>query len=416
MTKINDLSTILQDLLTNVANKLARETGFIQRQRQMSGSGFAQALILGGLQEPQATRRQQREHLSAVGVEMSVQGLEQRFTEAALRFLQALLKEAIQQMVVSETASAIMPQFNGIHLSDCSRIMWGQIGFKLALRWELQSGQLIISLEELTRHDQKSAIVSHVLAAGSLHLGDLGFFKLKQFADWNQQGVFWLSRWKIDTTVFTQDGQKVDLVSWLSQQDGAVCLPVTLGVRDRVACYLIAAPIPEAEKQKRLARYKEEARKDQRPLSKQKRALAGYTIYVTNIPDLTFQQAHILARTRWQIELLFKLWKSQVQVLKSRSKDPIRQQCEGYAKLIGALVQHWVLLVSGWSLLDVSPIDALRIVRRYVPILMLALGWRWAWLEHFFFLFVSAELAQAPPRPKRGKKPSACQLWSAFSP
>ena len=59
-----------------------------------------------------------------------------------------------------------------------------------------------------------------------------------------------------------------------------------------------------------------------------------------NVPDLTFEQAHILASMRWQIELLFKLWKSHGKVLISCSADPIRQQCEGYAKLLGVLVAH----------------------------------------------------------------------------
>jgi len=63
---------------------------------------------------------------------------------------------------------------------------------------------------------------------------------------------------------------------------------------------------------------------------------------------LSFDQAHTLARARWQIERLFKLWKSHGHVLRSRSANPIRQQCEGDAKLRGLLVAHWTLLVSGW--------------------------------------------------------------------
>lgn len=133
---------------------------------------------------------------------------------------------------------------------------------------------------------------------------------------------------------------------------------------------------------------------------------------MTNLDGLTFPQAHILARMRWQIELLFKLWKSHVMVLDSRSADPIRQQCEGYAKLIAAIIQHWVLLVCEWSFLEASPLDALRIVRSHAILLLRA--FQQPSLRLLFFQFVRADLAAVPHRQKRGKDPTACQLWATL--
>jgi len=189
-----------------------------------------------------------------------------------------------------------------------------------------------------------------------------------------------------------------------------VCIPIIMGIQTPVKCFLVAAPIPDKVKTKRLARLKEEARLDQRPPSQQKLALAAFTIYVTNIAGLTFPQAHTLARMRWQIELLFKLWKSHLLVLNSRSADPIRQQCEGYAKLIAAFVQHWVLLVSEWSFLETSALDALRIVREHTNVLLRA--FRNPDLFVVFFELVRDDLAFASPPPKRGKDPTARQLWA----
>lgn len=362
----------MQEVMTSQANELAKATGFIKRQRKLTGAGFAQALVLGGLAKAAATRKEQSQCLSQTGVLMSVQAMEQRFTPAAVAFMRALLAAVLNAVVMREEPIGLLPQFNGIYLMDCSRFTWGQIGFKLGVRWNLQSGQLAIDLMDLKQNDQKSRGVAAALPQGALHLGDLGFFKLKRFADWNAQGIYWLSRFKVGTTVFTLDGKPLDVAAWLAAQQGAVQLPIILGVNNPVSCFLVAAPTPEAAKAKRQARLQAEARLDQRPLSKQKQALAAFTIYVTNIAGLTFPQAHTLARMRWQIELLFKLWKSHVRVLHSRSADPIRQQCEGYAKLMGAIVQHWVLLVSDWSFLETSALDALRIVRDHTPILLRA--------------------------------------------
>jgi len=58
MTTITELSEKLQQLFTWQADWLAKQTGFVQRERVVSGSGFAQALVSGGLAEPQGTRKQ----------------------------------------------------------------------------------------------------------------------------------------------------------------------------------------------------------------------------------------------------------------------------------------------------------------------------------------------------------------------
>ena len=64
--------------------------------------------------------------------------------------------------------------------------------------------------------------------------------------------------------------------------------------------------------------------------------------------QLTGQEAYDLYRVRWQIELLFKLWKQGNRLSRFGGSDPERALAEVYAKLLGAIVQHWTLLTSGW--------------------------------------------------------------------
>ena len=74
---------------------------------------------------------------------------------------------------------------------------------------------------------------------------------------------------------------------------------------------------------------------------------------------------HFQVQCVWQIELLFKLWKSQGRVDESRSSKPWRVLCEVYAKLLAMVVQHWLFLVSCWAYPDRSLSKAAQTVRKH---------------------------------------------------
>lgn len=411
MTTIPELSETLHHLLTTCANRIGKETGFIRRERQVTGAGFAQTLVLGGLSHPAGTRKQLHHSAIQAGMDISVQGLDQRFTLSAVTFMRTLLEEALNCLIISPDTRGILPGFTGVYITDCSRVTWAKAGIKVAVRLELQHGALQAQLADLLCHDQKTGIIDQPLPAGSLHLGDLGFFKLSRFARWNAEGVYWLSRFKVGTTLTTLDGDPLDLTQLLTG-DQPVCLPVKVGKRQPVTAFLLAAPISGTALTRRQARLKEQARLDQRPLSQRQVELAHWTIYLTNIPDLTFEQAFTLARIRWQIELLFKLWKSHAHIMISRSADPIRQQVEGYARLLGVLIAHWMLLVTGWHQDRLGAVDALRLVRTYLPLLQRAFSYHHLFAEVFHWLRL--DMAAAPASGKRRKTPCAFQLWRSL--
>ncbi len=76
------------------------------------------------------------------------------------------------------------------------------------------------------------------------------------------------------------------------------------------------------------------------------------TLLVTNacVAMLSLSEAMVLLRVRWQIELLFKLWKSHGQIDEWQSQKPYRILCEVYAKLIVVLIQHWLILMGTWQI------------------------------------------------------------------
>lgn len=411
MTTIPQISQDLQDLFTHIADDLAKKTGFIIRQRDVTGRNFAQGVVFGWAHQPQATRKQLYESALEAGLKITPQGLDQRFTSAATTFMRELLQHALTRLVSSDTKRLMLTHFKGVYVTDSSYVAWGEEKLKLGVRHDLQGGGLEISLEPATRHDQKITVLETPLPRGALALADLGFFKLERFENWSRDGVFWLTRLKVGSILTQVDGSRLALETLLAR-DTPFTIPVRVGSQQTLEAYLVAAPLGENELKKRQAHLKETARKKQRPISEQQQAVSHWTLYLTNIPELSFEQAHILARTRWQIEMLFKLWKSHSHLASSRSKNPNRCACEGYAKLLAVVVKHWLLLVGGWECLAVSSIDAFNLIQKYLPQVLqnLAQGRSFrAVIER-----LKVMLHRLPSHSRRKSNPLAFQLWQLF--
>src|SRR5215467_15987000 len=121
MHSVTQISTALQMLLTTTANDLAHETGFVRRASKLTGARFVQALVFGWLDAPQATVQQLAQMAGTVGVAISPQGLDQRFTPAAAQFLQRILEGAMGSVVASDpVAIPLLQRFQGVYLLDSS--------------------------------------------------------------------------------------------------------------------------------------------------------------------------------------------------------------------------------------------------------------------------------------------------------
>lgn len=160
MSTIPNLAPTLQHLFTTQAETLARRTGLVQRlgaaQFQADGALFAQTLVFGWLAHPQASLEALVQTATVLGVAISAQGLDQRCTEAAAAYLEALLAAAVQGVIAADpVAIPLLPRFSAVVLLDSSTIslpaalaLWwpgctaGTAALKLAVRYDLCRGGL----------------------------------------------------------------------------------------------------------------------------------------------------------------------------------------------------------------------------------------------------------------------------------
>ena len=103
--------------------------------------------------------------------------------------------------------------------------------------------------------------------------------------------------------------------------------------------------------------------------SKARQAFSGWTVLLTNVPKerLAAHEACVLIRVRWHIELLWRLWKERGQLDIWCSAKPMRILCEISAKLMGCMIQHWIILKGCWQQPDRSMVKASQVVQTLAP-------------------------------------------------
>src|SRR5260221_3361114 len=103
MSSISQVSSEMETILSQRAKALERSTGFVQRSTaQLDGPIFAQSTVLTWMHHPQAGYAHLRITAASLGVSVSKQAIEQRFSASSARLLQALFEEAVAAVISSE--------------------------------------------------------------------------------------------------------------------------------------------------------------------------------------------------------------------------------------------------------------------------------------------------------------------------
>ncbi len=396
MTSVSQLCQTFQTVLTTVADHAAQVTRFVQRQSKLTGAKFVQTVVFGWWDNPDASYEQLAQTATALGVPITAQGLDNRFTVEAAQCLKQTLESAMHQAIVADPVLIpLLQRFNGVYLQDGTTItlpnalatLWQGCGgstpegtsaaLKAQVQFNLTDGQLThLDLQAGRANDKTAPMQTAPLPPGSLRIADLGFFSIPVLADYDRQAVFWLTRYQPNLLLFDLEGQPLDLLRCLPQAEQAVLDRTVQASAQRLTCRLVAVRVPRNVAEERRRKLHAEAKRDGRMPSARQLQLCDWVIFLTNVAAerLSVVEVLVLARARWQIEQLFKLWKSYGRVDESRSTKPYRILCEVYAKLLVMLMQHWVAIICGWQHPNRSWLKMAQTIRQHVISLASALG------------------------------------------
>jgi hypothetical protein len=380
----------LESVLTSVANEAALVSGWQQRQRRLTGASFVQSLVWASLADARVTTEAWARMTGTVDTPVSGPALTQRCTPQAVELFERVLAAAVSAVVKSEPAlPPLLGKVAGVYLLDSTTIrlpdtlrqQWpgcGGSGARAALKVQVAldwtSGQLAdVQLLSGRTHDARSRAHTTCWPAGAVRVADLAYVSRQVVHTQMPAGVLVVSRLKVGTVVRDAHGQRMEVLTVVRQHPDAVHdLPVRIY---GVPCRLIAVRVPPEQVERRRKHLAVRAHQQRRPVSQNQWDWAEWTIAFTTATEQQLSTAEVLVllRLRWQIELLFKIWKSEGQVDEVRSRKPERILCEILAKLLALVITHWVVLATGWTLPQRSLRKVVQAVKSYAVSLALAL-------------------------------------------
>src|SRR5712692_7546699 len=123
MTSIARLSRMLKTIFVQEASILARQMGVIERERVFTGASLLQLLVFGWLTHPQGGSSALARFAGSLGLRVSKQAIEERFTRQTAGWLLAVVRRAIQCVVCAQAVSMpLLQRFRAVLVEDGSTI------------------------------------------------------------------------------------------------------------------------------------------------------------------------------------------------------------------------------------------------------------------------------------------------------
>lgn len=358
--------------------QLARETGFIKRKGRIDASTFAKLLIFNELDQSQLSLLDLKLDLqSYFGCEISREAIHKRFSPEALSFLKALLAKLLEfRLAKVEWSSSLAGCFNRLLLKDSSKFTIpnsfagdypGFGGFhksnaimNIQYEYDILTGNWAsLNFTKATRNDQQdSKETLHEIKKNDLLVRDLGYVTMTYLNGVVKNEAYFLNRLPASINVYSCKDEEYQHIDWaevdkqfeknaLSQME----LNVALTTKHKLGARMVLTPVSKQVYCQRIKNASKHARSKGCQLSKEYKIKARYNIFITNVPQekLSFQDIMQLYRLRWQIEIVFKSWKSNLSLHKTKKVKKERFECQLIARIIWALVNWRLFQAANWS-------------------------------------------------------------------
>lgn len=333
-SKIQKKTFIEAQLSSLDVEKIALNTGFYQADpRKVTITGLMLSFFRMALAGKNGYHTWAVYLGQLIGETVSKVALWKRMGQAQADCLRAILEQTFNRklsvrLMEGSNSQALFSPFGETYLQDSTIISLpdelnpyykGSVSggkkkssVRIQATYSLSSGTFReFSMGSFTHNDQgASGHIIRLLSKGDLVIRDLGYFVLKVLKQIASMEAFFLSRCRYGINLYdATSGEPLELGKVL--KGSAIDIPVVAGANEKLPCRLVAVRLPDdvANERRRKAKNDRDKRLNH---SKEYMQVLSWAIFITNIKSDVWGPWEILMgyRLRWHIEIIFKGWKS----------------------------------------------------------------------------------------------------------
>ncbi|UOQ91472.1 IS4 family transposase [Halobacillus shinanisalinarum] len=404
-----------RSLSPKVLQQLAKEVGFVQRTSKYQAKDLI-ALCVWLSQKVASTSLAQLCSCleSSTGVLMSPEGLNQRFNPTAVELLRHVFATLLtKKLSTSQVLShRYVSQFRSIRILDSTTFQLPDVfaktyqgsggsshtaGVKIQLEYDLLSGQFLHVHSGPGKENDRTygSTCLQTVQTGDLCVRDLGYFDLNDLHQMDEKGASYISRLKLNTRVYLKNPNpeyfkngtlkkqteyiQLDMEEIMHQLKPGQTHEISnvyIGKNQKLPTRVIIHRLTEEQTRTRLENHAVKEKKKGIVMKERSKRLSAMNVYITNASpeDVPMEHIHDLYSLRWQIEILFKTWKSFFEIDHCKEIKKERLECHLYGQLIAILLCSSTMFQMRQILLtkkkqELSEYKAIYIIKDYFVLL-----------------------------------------------
>lgn len=356
-------------------DKIALKTKFVRRKSALDAEKFISMCVFLNNDICKDSLQDLVEKLNFhEGISISSQALDQRFNDYAVDFMKHVFNDTLrmqnrvlssngklygidffERILITDSTSFSLPKeyreiYNGNNSPGTESLI------KIQLQFDLMTGEFIEN--KITHGNASDAghnfYLKSYVKAKDLHIKDLGYYETHDLKIINKKQAYYLTRCKVNTRIYIKEDDSTlkefnvyKASQDLAEGDFMELSEVYTGKNQDLKSRLIIYKLTEEEKIKKIASEKKKDKKKAKTLDPENEKYS-INMLLTNVPAKIIPKeiAYEIYSLRWQVEIMFKVWKSVFNVELSKKVKIQRFQCSLYGKLIAILLGSTIVYTS----------------------------------------------------------------------
>lgn len=298
-------------------------------------------------------------------INVKKQSLHNRFSPSAVAFLREVVDHQLKARCTFGNSSLFKP-FSKVFIQDSTKFglpehlkndyqcyggRTAKAGGQIQFTYELKNQRVChLELNSANRSESQWATNNSWIEKDALILRDLGYFTIKGFREIMAKEAYFISKAKPKTAFYDLANKKFNfkkLVDKMERHQINYCekeLIMGFEKKNKLSVRVIFCLVPDYVKEQRLRKASKNAKERNWKVTDEYKQWAGVNVFISNVPKelMPAQNIPLTYKLRWQIELIFKTWKSHHKIHLQKAVKKERVECYLYASLLLILLHFCI--------------------------------------------------------------------------